>query len=119
MSWGRFGLNPSELEHVRYIEYSYWNELSGGSRLPLDAASRIWNGGTVLGQNTKSFLKTAQALKEGAKFPELILVGSEPNSDLVVLEGHVRLTAYFLAPDLISQELSVIVGLSTEMRGWM
>lgn len=31
----------AELARVRYIEYSYWNELWGGSRLAADAAQRI------------------------------------------------------------------------------
>ncbi len=39
--WVRALLAPDELARVRYIEYSYWNEISGGSRLPADAARRI------------------------------------------------------------------------------
>jgi hypothetical protein len=31
--WVRAMLAPSELARVRYINYSYWNELSNGSRL--------------------------------------------------------------------------------------
>ena len=39
--WQRATLTPDEVLVVRYIDYDYWVELSGGSRRPLDAAERI------------------------------------------------------------------------------
>jgi hypothetical protein len=36
VEWFRGVLAPADLERVRFIEYSYWNELSGGSRRPID-----------------------------------------------------------------------------------
>jgi hypothetical protein len=44
------------------------------------------------------FWYMADALAKGASFPELILVGADEHAPLVLLEGHVRLTAYFLQP---------------------
>ena len=38
-------------------------------------------------------------LAAGARFPPLILVTTRPGSDLLVLEGHARLTACMLARD--------------------
>ncbi len=105
--------------NVRYIDYSYWNELSGGSRLPRDAAIRIRSGITVFGMSTDPFLKMAEALQQGAQFPELILVGTKPDADLVVLEGHARLTAYALVPDFTPNELTVIAGFSAAMCAWL
>jgi hypothetical protein len=35
--WVAALLAPGELSRIRYIEYSDWNEISGGSRLPADA----------------------------------------------------------------------------------
>ncbi len=116
--WARFAISSMELMQVRYIDYSYWNELSGGSRLPSDAAIRIRKGAMVFGMSTHHFLEMAQALRNGAKYPELILVGSEAHSALVVLEGHARLTAYALASDLIPRDLTAIVGLSRTMSAW-
>jgi len=112
VSWHRAILSREELARVRYIDYSYWNELSGGSRLPADAATNIRAGKVVFGQSTQGFLNLAGELQRGAKFPELILTGVSPTSDLVVLEGHVRLTTYFLAPKCIPEEIPVIVGFS-------
>jgi hypothetical protein len=37
---------------VRYIEYDYWDELSGGTRLAVDAARRIHAGVTPFGGPT-------------------------------------------------------------------
>jgi hypothetical protein len=38
--------------------------------------------------------------------------------DLVVLEGHVRLTAFMLARDRLPPELEVLVGSSPTMTRW-
>jgi hypothetical protein len=118
VAWARFAISSLELMQVRYIDYSYWNELSGGSRLPSDAAIRIRKGATVFGMSTHHFLEMAEELRRGTQYPELILVGAEAHSLLVVLEGHARLTAYALVPDLIPRDLTVIVGLSASISDW-
>jgi hypothetical protein len=66
-----------DLAQVWYIEYDYWTELSGGSRLAIDAAERIRQGIEVFGVDSGGFWYLAEALKAGASFPELILVGAE------------------------------------------
>ena len=119
VGWHRAGLSPEELAQVRYIDYSYWNELSGGTRLPVDAAKKIRAGVEIYGVSNTRILRMADALRSGAAFPELILVGTAPGSDLVVLEGHRRLTAYALVPEAIPQGLTAIVGFSPELKAWM
>jgi hypothetical protein len=116
-SWYRATLTKEELANVRYIDYSYWNEISNGTRLPIEAAKTIHTGRKTYGQSNEGFLKMAQALREGAQFPELILIGTSPD-DLIVMEGHVRLTAYFLAPECLPEELIVIVGFAPEFASW-
>jgi hypothetical protein len=116
VSWYRAILSREELARVRYVDYSYWNELSSGSRLPADAATNIHAGKVVFGQSTQGFLNLARDLEQGAKFPEMILTGVSPKSDLVMLEGHVRITTYFLAPHCIPEEMQVIVGFSPEFE---
>src|SRR5437764_12076813 len=39
--WEWMAITPAELATVRYIDYDYWVELSGGTRLAVDAAPRI------------------------------------------------------------------------------
>ena len=117
--WHRYSLSGVELARVKYIDYSYWNELSGGSRLAVDAARNIRDRAVVFGQSTKGFLDVARTLEGGAKFPELILVGTAPEAELVVLEGHVRLTAYLLVPWCIPDELTAIIGFSPAIVEWV
>jgi hypothetical protein len=119
VDWHRYALSADALAHVRYVDYSYWNELSGGSRRPGDAVRNIRAGAVVFGQGPQTFLNAARALENGTKFPELILVGIAPGARLVVLEGHVRLTAYCLAPQHIPDDLTAIVGFSAALDRWV
>lgn len=63
-------------------------------------------------------LGIAQAVAEGARFLPLILVTTGTGGDLVVLEGHVRLTAFMLSRDQLPLELEVLVGSSPAMTRW-
>ena len=63
------GITPAELAAVRYIGYDYWVELSGGTRLPGDAAARIRAGVTVFGVSSDRPLSMARAVADGARFP--------------------------------------------------
>lgn len=100
-SWYRGLLNRDEVANIRYIDYDYWNEISGNSRLPRVATEVIRAGGEIYGESTQGFLDVAQALRSGAHFPALIVVGTSPDAVLTVYEGHLRLTAYMLAPECL------------------
>jgi hypothetical protein len=113
--WIRAALTPDELARVRYIEYSYWNELSGGSRLPGDAAKRIQAGGRVFGVSNRRFVTAARAVRRGERFSPLILAGRRRDT-LVCLEGHLRLTAYALAGFPV--EVECLVGTARAMDRW-
>jgi hypothetical protein len=113
--WQWMAITPAELARVRYIDYDYWVELSGGTRLAVDAAPRIRAGVAPFGVPSDWALGMAQAVADGTRFPPLILVTTGPGDDLVVLEGHCRLTAYMLARDRLSPELEVLVGSSPAM----
>jgi hypothetical protein len=39
VTWHRAALTPAELATVRYIDYPYWTEFSGGTRLEADGAA--------------------------------------------------------------------------------
>ena len=113
--WIRAVLAPGELARVRYIEYSYWNELSGGSRLPSDAAQQIRRGVRVFGVSNRRFLCAARAVERGELFPPLILAGRRRDR-LICLEGHLRLTAYALAG--FPCEVECLVGTARTMDRW-
>jgi len=117
--WQWMAITSAELARVRYIEYDYWDELSGGTRLAVDAARRIRASVTPFGVPNDRVIAMAQAVADGARFPSLILVTTGlGGNDLVVLEGHVRLTAFMLARDRLPPELEVLVGSSPTMARW-
>jgi hypothetical protein len=116
--WDRVVLTREELAAVRYIDYDYWVELSGGSRLPRDAAERIRAGVRVFGVPNDGFLEAAAALAAGARWPELIIVSAVAEGADVVLEGHVRLTACALASDAVPVKAELLRGVSAHIDGW-
>ena len=117
--WQWVAITAAELAKVRYIDYDYWVELSGGTRLAVNAAARIRAGVAPFGVPNDGVLAMAQAFAGGARFPPLILVTTGLGSDdLVVLEGHARLTAFMLARDRLPPELEVLTGSSPVMTRW-
>jgi hypothetical protein len=116
VSWQRVVLARDELVAVRYIDWDYWLELSGGSRSPVDAARRIRDGVAPYGISTDGFLAAAERVGEG--WPPLIVCTAGADEPLVLLEGHVRLTAYALAGDSAPDELGALLGTSPRMAEW-
>ena len=53
-----------------------------------------------------------------ATSPELIVVTDPERSKLVLLEGHVRLTAYAAFPELLPDELELYRGVSPGIADW-
>lgn len=112
--WYRALLSPEEVMKIRYVSYDYWNEISDNSRLATVAAETIRAGHEIYGESNQGFWDAANALRLGARFPELIIAGVSPGAELTIYEGHVRLTAYLLAPECIPSELEVIAGFAPE-----
>jgi hypothetical protein len=115
VTWIRAILGADDLARVRYMDYSYWFEISGGSRLPADAAVRIQAGIRAWDVPNERFTRAARAVVSGEKFPPLILVG-ENQHELVCLEGHLRLTAYALAGFPVDVEC--LIGTAPSMGRW-
>lgn len=116
--WERVALTVADLAAVRYIDYDYWVELSGGSRLAADGAANAQAGAAPFGIPSDGFLELGDALATGARVPELILVTAGPDQPLVVLEGHARLTAYLVRPEAVPAELEALLGTSEAFVGW-
>ena len=115
VTWTRAVLTPAELAAVRYMDYSYWIELSGGTRLPADAARRITAGLRAYDIPNDGAIAAGQAAKAAVRFPPLILVG-ETHDNLVCLEGHLRLTAYALAG--FPAAVECLLGTAPDMGRW-
>jgi len=105
--WTEFG--KEDMAKIFYIEYSYWNELSNYTGSPIEAAREILSGKTVFDMPTTDFIKIAQKLKEGNIFAPMIFLTDKSESRYIILEGHVRMTAYSLAPEYF-ENISVLLG---------
>ena len=99
---------------MHYINWDWWLRVSGGTRLPTDAAERI-KGGLVPGGDAEWHRPVAT---QAATAPALIAVTDPARSRLVVVEGHVRLTAYALFPEHLPEELEIYLGTSDEIAHW-
>jgi hypothetical protein len=117
IQWERIVLNRQDLEKIKYINWDYWLEISDNTRLATEAARKI-RLGMIDGEEAKGFWSVSDALRKGLKLPELILVSKSKEDNLVLLEGHVRLTGYLLKPEYLPPELSAIVGCSERMDEW-
>lgn len=115
--WYRAYVQRKELPDVRYIVYSYWLELSGGTLRAGDGAATVKAGKEIFGVSNESYWRLVSAIAKGVQLSPLIILGTSED-DLVVLEGHVRLTSYILAGAVAPREIPVIIGLSPHMNQW-
>jgi hypothetical protein len=117
IDWFRAALGPDEVLDILYIDWDWWLRLSGGSRRPRDAARRV-RAGEVDGVSAEEHQSVAAALEGSRPQPELIAVTNAARSPLVLVEGHVRLTAYALFPAYLPEELEVLLGISDQIAEW-
>jgi hypothetical protein len=117
VDWFRAALTRDEVLAIRYIDWDWWLDVSGGSRLPTDAAARL-RAGLVPGHGVEGHEPIAAALAARPAPPELIVVRTAGSAPLVVVEGHVRLTAYALFPEHLPDELEVFLGESPDFARW-
>lgn len=98
VTWEYAELESEDLAHIRYIDYSYWNELSCGTSSPLDAVKTIREDHRIFDVPNDRFLAGERHLRAGGTFPPIILLTSG-SGQYVVMEGHLRVTSYALAPE--------------------
>ena len=98
IQWSLCNFVSCDLNNVRYIDYSYWNELSKGTHSPLIAAQTILNGIEIYNQSNAGFVKAAEFIKNGGKFLKPILLTADLEH-FVIVEGHFRITAFALVPE--------------------
>jgi hypothetical protein len=112
VDWHRAALSPQEVLDILYIDWDWWLEISDGTRRPRDAAEKIKRGdvpGSTVEEHRMLF---------DVPQPELIVVTTPDHATLVVLEGHYRLTAYAMFPELLPDELELYLGAAEDMGAW-
>ncbi len=97
IQWTLCNFVSYDLIKIRYIDYSYWNELSKGTHSPLIAAQTILNGIEIYNQSNEGFMKAAEYIKSGGTFSRPILLTSDLEH-FIIVEGHFRITAFALVP---------------------
>jgi hypothetical protein len=107
VEWERVALTRGEVLEIRYINWDWWLRISNGTRLPRVAVE-------VQGRDDGDRAIAAAV----AANPELIVVTDPERSRLVLLEGHVRLTAYAAFPACLPDELEVYLGTSPRIAEW-
>src|SRR6266702_1069465 len=108
--WHHATLTPAELGTLRYIDYPYWTDFSGGTRLAADGARRLGPArhlppGTI-------YRQVAENLRNGKLPPPVILLSEPGPANLIVIEGHKRLTGLLLCPQWLPAELDVLLGIT-------
>jgi hypothetical protein len=116
IDWHRAALGREELLDILFIDWDWWLKLSGGTRSPRDAASRIC-AGEIPGVTAAEHESAARALAAGSA-PKLIAVTTQAHRPVVLVEGHVRLTSYALFPDYVPPTTEILLGISDEMTKW-
>jgi len=109
VDWVWAAFNKDDIEKIKYIEYSYWNELSNYTGSPIEAAKTIRAGKTIYDVPNDGFIEAAQQIRNGHMFPPLILLTDEAESRYILLEGHLRMTAYALEPEFF-ENVTALVG---------
>jgi hypothetical protein len=112
VEWYRAALSRDEVLEVLYIDWDWWLEISDGTRRPTIAAEKIRRG-EVAGSTVEEHRMLLDLPQ-----PELIVVTKPDRAQLVVLEGHYRLTAYAMFPALLADELELYLGEAEDMGTW-
>lgn len=119
IEWSLCNFLSRDLNTIRYIDYSYWNELSQGTHSPLIAAQTILKGIEIYNQSNAGFINAAEFIKRGGKFARPILVTFD-FEHFVIVEGHLRITAFALASEHFNH-IECFVGKcsSDALKKWM
>lgn len=119
IQWNLCNFVSKDLSNIRYIDYSYWNELSLGTHSPLIAVKTILDGIEIYGQSNEGFLKAAEFIKSGGNFSRSILLTSD-FEHFVIVEGHFRITAFALVPEHFNN-IECLVGKcsNNDLKKWI
>jgi hypothetical protein len=121
VEWYHGPLPPDELSRVRFIDYSYWIELSGGSRRPQDVPSTLRAGKLptwLVKLGTSWCFELAARLATAGVVDDLIVMATPDLGELVLLEGHARVAAIFVGGLHRRLTVHAYFGLSAAIEQW-
>ena len=95
--WKFVEFAEEDIEKLRYISYSYWDEISKGTSRPSEAAKTVAAGIEIFGVSNQYFLSGSELLRKGEHFPPIITLANDDGT-FTLLEGHCRATCYAMVP---------------------
>lgn len=98
IEWKFVRFEAEDLDRLRYISYSYWDELSKGTSKPREAAKTVNDGVEIFGLSNQYFLDGREALRQGKHFPPIIVL-TDGKGLYILIEGHCRATCYAMVPE--------------------
>jgi hypothetical protein len=114
--WRLVKATPDEIRGFKYVNHQEgWARISGNSRLVADGTKNLDDA-----QNAdimRNVSGIAARLRRGDRFPALIAVQCIGRTDLVLVEGHTRATAYALTG--MPNDIDVLIGTSPHMNLWV
>lgn len=112
LTWYKAELARQEIDDLRYVDYSYWNELTDNTHIVRAGVENIKKGKIVFGVPNNRFFALAEEIRRGRHdFGPVILWGQDIASPLEILEGHLRATALGLAGEEAPAAVEAIIGL--------
>jgi hypothetical protein len=112
LAWYEAEITRQEIGSLRYVDYSYWNDLTDNTHLVKDGVKNIQKGKIVFDVPNDRFWAVTELILRGEyDFEPIILWGQSRDSPLEILEGHLRATAFGLAGDKAPASINVLVGL--------
>lgn len=105
LGWRRALCTAADVLEIRTIAWDYWLEVTGGTRLPADAAAYF----RARGDDDERFVPGG---------PPLIVVRADASSHTMVVEGHGRLVAAAMHPEDLPPQLEVFLGEGASIRQW-
>jgi len=96
IKWEFVKFEAEDLDHIYYIDYDYWNELSKNTSKPTVAAQTVFEGIEIFDVPNNQFFDAQKFLLHN-DFPPVIAYTCG-NGNFLLLEGHKRMTAYAMTP---------------------
>jgi len=116
IEWSRVVLGADDVDHLYYMNEAVWRDFSNGTRLVKQGIEKINQPRhQVISRRVKEI---NQEIANGAVIPQIILISKPDQMKLVILEGHVRATAYAYANLFEKTGVTVILGTTPNADRW-
>jgi hypothetical protein len=117
LTWRRFRATPAEIDSFLYANHPTWTTLAPSRRIS-EGAANVDSVPTL--ENVNEHIRAvAQRIHDdpGLVLPQLIAL-RRADSDIVVMEGHTRATAYVIEAANMTGEIDAFLGAGASVATW-